>query len=410
MEIALGCPQVCPLTKFQATQGLWRDLPNPQRLLLLLPSLLNHLAEGIGHVRVRAERDDLADVFGRASRVVGVKSALPILQGILCEAAGQTLRVVGTDLEVTARMSTTVEMLEEGSVVIPARLATEAIRKLPAGVVTIASRDGEVEIAGKGPRFTLREMAVADFPQLGEPDFSGAVDVRGDDLVAALGQVAVAASTDAARPVLTGMLIEPNDGGVRMVATDSYRLAVRDLKGVSVARSGLVPARGLKEVARTVVAEKVRMALSEREASFGSERGSLNLRLIEGTFPNYRQLLPDVYPNKLTVDKEAVLEAVGRASLVAEEHIPVRLRLEAGGVELSVSRHDVGGEVEHIEGQYEGKEEAVTIAFNPRYLAEGVGAAEGEQVEIEVIDGLKPAVIRGAGQSEFLYLLMPVRL
>ena len=361
-------------------------------------------------MRIRAERDDLADAFGRASRAVGVKSALPILQGVLCEASGQSLRVTGTDLEMTARISTAVEVLNEGAAVTPARLATEAIRKLPQGAVTISSAEGEVEIVGKGPRFSFREMTVADCPQLGEPDFSGAIDVAGDEISQAFAQVVVAASPDAARPILTGVLIEPVDDGVRMVATDSYRLAVRDVPGISVERSGLVPARGLREVARTVGSEKVQIALSDREASFGSELGSLNLRLIEGDFPNYRQLLPEIYPNKLTVDKDLLLEAVGRAALVAEEHIPIKMKLEASGVELSVSRHDVGGEVEHLDGNYEGKEDEVTIAFNPRYLADGVGVAEGEEVEIEVIDGLKPAVIRGAGHEDFLYLLMPVRL
>ena len=361
-------------------------------------------------MRIRAERDDLADVFGRASRAVGVKSALPILQGVLCETVGGVLRVTGTDLEMTARVATPVEVLEPGSVVLPARLSTEAIRKLPSGVVTISSFDAEVEILGKGPRFSLREMSAADFPQLAEPDFSGAVDVPGDDLTAAVAQVAVAASSDAARPVLTGVLLEPADSGVRMVATDSYRLAVRDLDGVALESSGLVPARGLREIGKTVASGKVQISISAREASFGSDRGSLNLRLVEGTFPNYRQLLPDVYPNKVTLERDALLEALGRASLVAEEHIPVRLKMSEGGLELSVTRQDVGGEIEHLAGEYEGKDDEVTIAFNPRYLSDGVGSINGELVEIEVIDGLKPSVIRGVGQRDFLYLLMPVRI
>jgi len=151
-------------------------------------------------VRIRADRDDLADVFTRANRAVGSRSALPVLQGVLCDVRGGQVRVTGTDLEVTIRTSTEVEVLEEGSVVIPARLATEAIRRMPAGAVTIGATDTEIEILGRGPRFTLRPLALADFPDLGEVA-GGGIAVDGDQLAAAIAQVTVAASTDAGRPV-----------------------------------------------------------------------------------------------------------------------------------------------------------------------------------------------------------------
>jgi DNA polymerase-3 subunit beta len=310
----------------------------------------------------------------------------------------------------TVRTTTEVEVLEEGAVVIPARLASDAIRKMPAGAVTLTSSDGEVEIMGAGPRFSLRELPVDEFPHLAEVDFDGAVSADGDELVAAIAQATVGASTDSARPILTGVLFETDEEGVRLVATDSYRLAVRKLPGVALQDSGLVPARGLRELGRTVGATKMEFSMKQREAVFGSDRGSLTLRLIEGTFPNYRQLLPESYPNRVVVTKEGLLDALGRASLVAEDHIPVRLRLMAGGVEVTVTRQDVGGETEHIPGDYEGESEEVMIAFNPRYLTEGVSAIEADEVQIEVTDGLKPSVIRGVDDERFTYLLMPVRI
>ena len=339
-----------------------------------------------------------------------MRPAQAILQGVLCEVQRKNLRVTGTDLEMTVRTTTEVEVLEEGSVVVPARLATEAIRKMPAGAVTVASGDGEVEIMGVGPRFSLRELPVDEFPHLGEVDFEGAVDADGDEIVAAIAQATVGASVDSARPILTGVLFESDDEGVRLVATDSYRLAVRKLPGVSLQESGLVPARGLRELSRTVGATKMQFSVQQREAVFGSARGSLTLRLIEGTFPNYRQLLPESYPNRVVVTKVGLLEALGRASLVAEDHIPVRLRLMDGGVEVTVTRQDVGGETEHIPGDYQGESSEVTIAFNPRYLTDGVAAIETDEVQIEVTDGLKPSVIRGVDDDRFTYLLMPVRI
>jgi len=360
-------------------------------------------------VRIRAQRDDLADVFARANRAVGARTALPVLQGLLCEVAAGMLRVTGTDLDVTVKTQTEVEVMEEGRAVIPGRLLAEAVRKMPAGLVTIGATDGDIEIQGNGPRFTLRLLNVDDFPTQEDVPSEG-VEVDGEALAEAINQVTVAASGDAARPILTGVLFESDDSGLRMVATDSYRLSKRELPGVGIEGSGLVPARGLRELPRTIGAPKVTAQLREREAVFTSERGSLRLRLIDGNFPKYQTLLPDAYPNEVLLDKEELLDALGRVTLVAEDHIPVRLKLLEGGVEVAVTRQDVGGETEHLSGEFRGADEEVTIAFNPRYLQDGVTALTGNKVRIRVVDSYKPSVIDDGSDAEFLYLLMPVRV
>jgi DNA polymerase III subunit beta len=359
-------------------------------------------------VRIRAERDDLFDALSRAGRAVGTRTTLPILQGLLVEAVGRSIRALGTDRDVTIRTAMDVEVMEEGRTVVPARLATEAVRKLPSGAVTFEARDGEVVISGGGPRFRFREFNVDDFPVFDEPDASSGVDIDGTAFAQAVGQVAVAASGDDARPLLTGVYFERNDGALRLVATDSYRLAVRDIADVDADLSGLVPVRALREIGRTVGAERLRVAIGERDATFASDRGTMTARLIEGTFPNYRQLIPETQPNRLVVDRSLLLEAIDRASLVAEDHIPIRLTLRSEGVELSVTRQDVGGETEHVDGEYTGEE--MTVAFNSRYLNDGVTAIDSDRVALEVSDPLKPGLLRGDTSPGFLYLLMPVRL
>jgi len=359
-------------------------------------------------VRIRAERDDLADVLARAGRAVGTRSPLPILQGVLCEVSGSKLTVTGTDNEITVRTYLDVEVTEEGRTVIPAKLAAEAVRKLPAGAVTLSSSDGEVEIIGGGPRFKLREMAVDDYPKVTDTAIEGGIDVNGAQLIGALGQVGVAASSDDARPTLTGVLFEGDGDSLRLVATDSYRLGVRDVEGVATEGSKLVPYRALRELGRTIGAGPMTVALGDREASFVTDNGRLTVRIIDSTFPNYRQLLPDGHLNRLSVDKAAFLEAVGRAALVAEDHIPVRLAMHAGGVELSVIRQEVGEETELLEGEYTGED--MTIAFNTRYLTDGLNAVDDEKVVIETSDPLKPGLLLGAEKRDFQYLLMPVRL
>ncbi|MEA1902792.1 MAG: DNA polymerase III subunit beta [Actinomycetota bacterium] len=360
-------------------------------------------------MRIRAQRDDLADVLARANRAVGTRTALPVLQGLLCEVSGSTLRATGTDLDMTVRTQTEVEVIEEGRAVIPGRLLSEAVRKMPAGQVTIGVTDTDIEIEGNGPRFTLRPLTLDDFP-VQEDVVAEGVEVDGEQLAEAINQVTIAASGDGARPILTGVLFETSDDGLRMVATDSYRLAKRDIPGIGLEGTGLVPARGLRELPRTIGAPKITAQLREREAVFSSERGTLRLRLIDGNFPKYQSLLPETYPNQVILDKEELLDALGRVTLVAEDHIPVRLKLMEGGVEVTVSRQDVGAESEHLSGEFTGSDEDVTIAFNPRYLQDGVTAMPGDKVRIQVIDSFKPSILDDGTDGDFLYLLMPVRV
>ncbi len=227
-------------------------------------------------------------------------------------------------------------------------------------------------------------------------------------MIKALGQVGVAASVDDARPTLTGVLFEGEGDSLRLVATDSYRLGVRDVEGVRIEGSKLVPYRALRELGRAIGAGPMTVSLGEREAAFVTDRGRLTVRIIDSTFPNYRQLLPDGHTNRLTVDKAAMLEAVGRAALVAEDHIPVRLAMHSGGVELSVIRQEVGEATELLEGEYVGED--MTIAFNTRYLTDGVNAVDDEKIVIETSDPLKPGLLLGSEKRDFQYLLMPVRL
>ncbi len=359
-------------------------------------------------MRIRAERDDLADVLSRAARGVAARSPLPILQGLLCEVAGGALRVTGSDGDLTVRTRLEVEVMEEGRTVVPGRLSSEAVRKLPPGAVVLSVGDGEIEITGGGPKFRFRELNVDDYPKVGEGDAGEGIPVEGEVFVKAVAQVGVASSSDDNRPILTGVMFENVDGMLRLVATDSYRLAVRDLDGVAPPAEGLVPFRALRELDRAIGGDEIKVLVGDRDAKFTSDRGTLSTRLIEGTFPNYRQLLPESHPNRLVVGKEELLEAIGRASLVAEDHIPVRLTMSTGGVELAVTRQDVGGETEMIEGEYTGDD--ITIAFNPRYLSEGVAAVADKEIVIDTLDALKPALVRGAESDSFRYLLMPVRL
>jgi len=365
-------------------------------------------------VKFRCEREMLADALATAGRAATSRSGtLPVLSGLRLDLTGDELTVTGTDLELTIRLAITVGGDRDGSAVVPARLVAEIVKALPAGAVEVDLGDDDVSISSGRSQFSVRPLALADYPAQSDPDVD-AVTLASDQVADALRQVVRAASGDEARAVLTGVLLASEDSGVKMVATDSYRLAVRDLPPTSMLAAGqkvLVPARALNELQRIVAgADELNVRLGSREAVFEAGSVRLTTRLIEGEYPNYKNLLPPSYPNVLTVGRDALLDALRRVKIVAQAQDATPVRLVLGGTTLQITAitQDVGNASEEIDATYAGDE--MTVAFNPDYLAQGVDALEGDEVLLSVIDPMKPAILRGQGHDEYLYLLMPVRV
>jgi DNA polymerase-3 subunit beta len=407
-----------------------------------------------GVVKFRCERDVLVDALATAGRAVAVRGgALPVLSGVRLEASGSRLLLAGTDLDLTIQAEIRVAGVGDGVAVAPGRLVTDIVRALEPGAVNIEADDDEVRITAGRSQFTVRTHPAADFPRLLAPS-GDAVTLPAEGLADALRQVVRAASGEDSRPILTGVLMAAEGIGLRLVATDSYRLAVRDLPGVGVLGEGqkvLVPSRALAELQRLLgsavggggsrSARSVRVTetaadggegarapeqedgepsaapappavtlrLGEHDATF--ELGSVRLttRLIEGEFPNYRQLIPSNYPNRLVVAKEPFLDAVRRVKLLVRDlTTPVRIAMRSDGIELTVITQDWGQATEDVDAKYDGAE--MTVAFNPAYLIDGIEAVQGDEVQLETIDALKPATIRPTEGSDYLYLLMPVRV
>jgi DNA polymerase-3 subunit beta len=337
---------------------------------------------------------------------------MPVLSGIRAQLTGNALQLTGSDTDLTIEVGITVNGEGDGVVVLPGKLAGEIVRALPGGAVAVDIDEDEATITSGRAEFTIRILPAEEYPRLPEPT-GDPLTISASNLAAALKQVVTAASSDDARPILTGVLLAAEEGGLRLVATDSYRLAVRDLPGAAVLSEGqqvLVPSRALSELARVLTgAENVELRLGERDASFQVGTIRLTTRLIEGEFPNYRGLIPASYPNRLTVGREALLEAVRRVKLMAREATPVRMVMRTDGLELVAITQDVGQAHEELDAKYEGTE--LTVAFNPEYLLEGVEVTPGDEVVVSTLDALKPAVIRSSTDGgDFLYLLMPVRV
>jgi DNA polymerase-3 subunit beta len=369
-------------------------------------------------VKLRCERDTLVDAFATAGRAVASRGgALPVLSGLRLEVTGDHLHLAGSDLDLTIQVAVAVDGRGDGACVIPARTATEILRALEPGAVTVEADDDDVRITSGRYQSALRMLPVGDFPRL-PLAAAGAVEGEsvtraGAEFAEALRQVVRAASSDDARPILTGVLMTAEEARLRFVATDSYRLAVRDVPGADMLREGqkvLVPSRALVELQRLLSSgAEVTLRLGEHDATFDVAGVRLTTRLIEGEFPNYRQLIPSAYPNRLIVAKDALLFALRRVKLlVRDATTPVRIALHSDMIELTVVTNDVGQASEEVDAKYEGTD--MTVAFNPAYLIDGVEAIAGEEILLETIDALRPAVVRATDGEEYLYLLMPVRV
>src|SRR4029077_4704205 len=260
-------------------------------------------------------------------------------------ATGQGLELVGSDLEITNRVQVPAEVEEEGVAVVP-KLIGEIVRRLEPGPVTVVVTGDEAVITAGRFSTSLRLKPAEDYPRLASTEGSG-VRLDAAMFASALRQVVRAASKDDLRPILTGVLLTTHAGGLRLVATDSYRLAVRDLKGVSMLTEGqrvLVAAKGRSEVQRLAGDGEIEVVLRERDVVFRTSRAEVTARLIEGEYINYEQLVPSGYPNRLTVSPEALLDALDRVQIVGQsrDNTAVRMAMSASGLELSMSAQDVG--------------------------------------------------------------------
>lgn len=365
-------------------------------------------------MKFRCERDTLAEAIGTAQRAVASRTgALPVLSGLRCSVNDNVVELVGSDLELTITVKVAAAGDRDGRAVLPARLFSDIVRSAAGSEVTVEVDGDDARITSGRSNFSLRTLPVDDFPRVSAPTESG-VRVDATAFADALRQVVSAASRDDARPILTGVLLTSTSTGLRLVATDSYRLAVRDLPGVTVLAEGqkvLVPAKSLSEVQRLLGSGEVEVVLAEREVAFRVDGTEVTTRLIEGEFPNYEQLIPSGYPNRLTINGEALAEAVKRVRIVGQggrDSSPIRCAMTSEGLEVSAVAQEVGEAREFIDAKFEGTD--LTAAFNSEFLLDGCNAADAEELVLETVDPLKPATLKATDNNDFLYLLMPVRV
>jgi DNA polymerase-3 subunit beta len=380
-------------------------------------------------MKIRVERDGLAEAVAWVARSLPSRPPMPVLGGVLLDAAaGESLTISGFDYEVSAQVTVDSVIDSAGRTLVSGRLLADITKALPQRVVELAHDGTRITITCGNARFSLPTMPVEDYPELPEmPERAGAVssDLFGE----AVSQVAVAAGKDDTLPMLTGVRMEINADQLTMVATDRFRLAMRELTWEPDTELGetavLVPAKTLAESAKTLGSDAggdARKGTGKVEISMASGDGLLGLsdpsrrtttRLLDAEFPKYRQLLPTEHSAVATLDVAALTEAIKRVSLVAERGTQIRLEFSDAGLRLAAGGDDEGSAEEGVPVEFAG--EPLTIAFNPGYLLDGLGALRTSRAQMVFTTSNRPALLKPVGDDGevvpgYLYLIMPVRL
>ena len=389
---------------------------------------------GLTDLKFRLAREDFADAVAWVARNLPSRPTVPVLAGVLLTGTDEGLTISGFDYEVSAEVQIPAEIASPGAVLVSGRLLSDIVRALPAKPVDVSVEGTRVALSCGSARFSLPTMAVEDYPTLPTlPDETGVVS---SELFAeAIGQVAVAAGRDDTLPMLTGIRVEISGEKVVLAATDRFRLAVRELTwstdAAGVEAAVLVPAKTLSEAAKAGAdGTDVHLSLGSgpavgKEGLLGirSEGKRSTTRLLDAEFPKFRQLLPTEHTAMATVGVAELTEAIKRVALVADRGAQVRMEFADGVLRLSAGADDVGRAEEDLPVEFAG--EPLTIAFNPTYLTDGLGSLHADRVTFGFTTPSRPAVLRPAGdddaaatgagpfpaaQTDYVYLLMPVRL
>ncbi len=361
-------------------------------------------------------RGELADALNVVSRGLSSRSTLPILSGILVTAnpSGE-VTFQTTDLEVSIKETLSLAAIDKpGASVIPGKILTDIVRSLPEAAVTIDVDKEMAAVTCLQSSFALRTLDADDFPRFPDITSDKMVSLPAVKVKEVVRHVSKAVSRDETRPVLTGILLTVDGPVIKMVATDSYRLAVKEgeLEGEGAGNIEVViPAKVMEEVARTTDdSDVISLGLTDNQAIFSFGRTVFVTRRIEGTFPNYRQLIPKDTETTVTLARADFVAAAKRVSLLAQHNTPLRLTVKAEDqtLGLSATTHDVGDASEDLMVQVAGSD--IEIAFNHAFLLDGLAAAEGDTVTVSIVSPLKPGVLTSPQDEGFLYLLMPMRL
>jgi DNA polymerase-3 subunit beta len=363
-------------------------------------------------MKFSVSKDKLLEGLSIVQNVVSTRTTLPILSNVLLQASEGAVRLTTTDLDVGVRGSVEAQVERSGATTLPARRLFSIVRELPAAEIYVDVDSKNLASIRSGPSyFKILGLPEEEFPPLPRFDDAETFSIAQKDLKDGLKKTSYAISTDETRYVLNGTLFSFKDNKLTLVATDGRRLALVDLE-LEFPRSQeidiIVPTKAVMELQRLVKDEgDVKVSIGENQIAFEINQTLLVSKLIEGNYPNYRQVIPSEAKERVTLERETLLNAVRRVALLASEKSnSVKLSFSKGNIDIVATTPDVGEARESLAVMYKGRE--FSIAFNPEFLMAPLRNLSTDEVYLDLIDEMSPGVIKIAGP--FLYVLMPMRL
>lgn len=370
----------------------------------------------------RIAKDELIRALSRVQGIVEKRSTNPIIANVLLEASSDGMKVSATDTEVSLIGHYAIECIRPGALTLGARQLYEIARLVPTDSVSFRLPEGSflMEISSGKAQFKVLGLAADDFPPISGLDDDGALEIEAPDLKAVVDKTLFSISSDDTRTGLNGAHAEVVElpGGItnlRCVSTDGHRLSLagRPFKGTWTAeRSVLLPKKGLAELRKLVdVGDGPwRVAFSDTQAVFQRGTTAFSMRLLEGDFPDYKQVVPSGWQRRILVSRGHLVQALRRVSILASEKShPIRFHIADGTLVVTAKQPEAGEAREEIEAQVEGSD--LEIGFNARYFLDSLGVMDTDTVAIEIGDSLSPCLVRpGEGDADELFVVMPMRL
>ncbi len=362
-------------------------------------------------MKFKVEKSSLILAIQTVQNVITTKSALPILSNILIEAQTDTLKLTATDLDIGITCVIPVDIQEAGAITIPAKRFSDIIKEFPVEMISVSTKkNNQVTIDSEMCQFKIMGLMKEEFPKLPEFKDQKVIKINQGVFKQMLSLTVFAVSLDESRYVLNGILFKINKGLLTLVSTDGKRLAVAERKLAvesDLEMSMIVPLKTIQELNRNLKDEgELSLVVSSNQALFDLGNVGIVSRLIEGEFPDYKQVVPPVSENKMKVVRSQILLAIKRAALLATpDYQAVKLEVFKNKLVISKSTPDVGEFHEELAVEYQGKE--LVIGFNPIYLIDILKNLNEETINLEMVDQEKPGVIRLSG---YVYIVLPMRL
>ena len=373
-------------------------------------------------MKFTVEQSVLVDGVNWVSRSLSTRPIKTELLGIVIDATHEEIHLSASDLETASKAHFPAEIKEGGKVLVPGRLLAEISRSLPNKPITFVLEGSRVLVTSGSAKFTLPTLSIDEYPKLPElPDTTGVI--ASDLFSTAVSQVAIAAGRDDSLPTLTGVHVEINEDTVTLAATDRYRLAVREIQWQpstpSFSTTALLRARTIADAAKSLTGTKsvslsfAAATSNDRLAGFASDGRTMTSRMLDGTFPPYRHLLPQEVTTTALIEVTTLLDSVKRVALVTDKTVPLRLNFSNNTLSLEAGAGEEAQATEAIEILLTGED--ISIAFNPVFLADGLTAVGTKFVQISFTGANKPAILMGKSDKDgglienYRYLLMPMR-